>query len=487
MSVDERRDDFHTNWVKPSDVGVLLQPSSYKLDIIEALKKLDGMPYQKLTLKKLSKNKISHGPIPKYAIEGIPCLRTKNIASLIIDYSNIGFVSVPFYSNIKNKHSLKINDILITRSGAGSIGRVSIFLRPNFQCITNEHLVKIRIYEEGNDPAYVALFLTSSLGERLLMQGISGSTGQLNLGNEHLRNLKIPLPAKTLQSVIGNKVRKAERLEELAQIQFNLAKDKLYECTAMEPILGAFAPYFWIKPSRTLDRLDSWPYQPKFNHLIHLIKSTYKIRTIGDISDVIKKKASLEEKNVSRHYVEINDIDISSGKVINFLTLPGKLPSGPKLIVKAGDILISKVRPNRGAITILPTKLDLSLATSGFCQIRVSGESFEKYYVWYVLRQNMILHQLDQWSSGSTYPTIEDDYIKNRVIIPWKEKDERKFIGEICEDALAKQYLSDSVINEAKSDVENFIEGNHDEAKLLAESEEIEQWLKENPSPYVTS
>jgi len=94
------------------------------------------------------------------------------------------------------------------------------------------------------------------------------------------------------------------------------------------------------------------------------------------------------------------------------------VPSGLKYVVKEGDVLVSLVRPTRGAIAIVPKDLDEALATGGFAVLRTKG-SISKEYVYTILRMPFALNQMGARVGGGTYPTIKIEDVKEiKIPIP---------------------------------------------------------------------
>ena len=67
---------------------------------------------------------------------------------------------------------------------------------------------------------------------------------------------------------------------------------------------------------------------------------------------------------------------------------------------------MSKTRPNRGAICLIDKHLDGFIASTGFAVIRKIKNESNRKYLFYSLRLNSTLKQLEQRSSGGVYPHI---------------------------------------------------------------------------------
>lgn len=132
------------------------------------------------------------------------------------------------------------------------------------------------------------------------------------------------------------------------------------------------------------------------------------------------------------YYIEIGDVNVKTGMIEKpYQRLLGKkVPSGSKYVVKEGDILVSLVRPTRGAIAIVPKDLDGSLATSGFAVLRTKGQ-VSKEYIYAILRMPFVLNQMGARVGGGTYPTIKIKDVKEIKIPILLPKTEKKIVSEI--------------------------------------------------------
>lgn len=211
MSVDKLRGSYHVNRVSPNEIGLLLSAQSYRPAVTEAVNKIKEGEWR--TLQSLISNVISPGPHPKYD-GSYPCLKTKNVQDLIANTSPADWADVSSINDLA-KVQVGKGDLLINLTGAGSIGRVSVYYGSDLP-ITNQHIAKMspnNLIDEG----YLVAYLRSFYAERALEQGVAGSTGQINMVNEHVRCTPIRICHPSAQKYIGEKVRQAERLRSLVK------------------------------------------------------------------------------------------------------------------------------------------------------------------------------------------------------------------------------------------------------------------------------
>ena len=97
-------------------------------------------------------------------------------------------------------------------------------------------------------------------------------------------------------------------------------------------------------------------------------------------------------------YIEIGDIDVSSKKYSH----KNKGAVAGAILVLKGDILVSRVRPTRGAITIVSD--ETASASNAFVRLRVNNKINYKY-LYYVLNRKEFFSYLGTKETGVTYPS----------------------------------------------------------------------------------
>ncbi len=241
---------------------MLLSAQSYRPEITNAIRRIKAFGRWD-SLQNICSNTISPGPHPVYANAGHPCLKTKNVTGLIVSTDEFGWVEPQSASQLK-KHFVANENVLLNLTGAGSIGRAAIYFGAD-QPLTNQHIARLDI-NHPNDPAYVCCYLSSWWGERAIEQGISGSTGQLNLVNDHVRSLPVLLLELVVQLYIGDKVRQAERLRARARDAKQDAWTKYLNAIRSFGYNEADSKRFFRSKPR--ERLDPAYYTPTFSSVL---------------------------------------------------------------------------------------------------------------------------------------------------------------------------------------------------------------------------
>ncbi len=207
---------------------------------------------------------------------------------------------------------------------------------------------------------------------------------------------------------------------------------------------------------------------------------------LKDIIDVRKESGKINQDK----YIEIGDINIRNKK---YVLKEKKSIKGCK-IAKKGDIIISRVRPTRGAVAII--KEESIEVSSAFTILIPKNKILPKYLFYSIAYNNKFYKYLERLQKGSSYPSCRNsDIISYKIIYP-KDKKVQEQIVSILERAerlkdyreqankLADEYLrsvfyemfGDPIRNEKRWEVkelnnicELITDGSHRTPKLLSE------------------
>ncbi|KWX23283.1 hypothetical protein AFM11_15845 [Mycolicibacterium wolinskyi] len=116
---------------------------------------------------------------------------------------------------------------------------------------------------------------------------------------------------------------------------------------------------------------------------------------------------SLQDSGSMFRYIDIDSIDTQDGMAYCDELQFGKRPSRAKYVVEENDILVSNVRPNRGAVTLVTPRLAGSIASSGFTLVRPNASDANVALSLYAyIRTHSARRQLIRRNRGSMYPAV---------------------------------------------------------------------------------
>ena len=106
------------------------------------------------------------------------------------------------------------------------------------------------------------------------------------------------------------------------------------------------------------------------------------------------------------NYIEISDVDTRTGLVGYKRTLTADAPSRARKMVRAGDVLVSTVRPERGSIGVVPANLEGAICSTGFAVLRCS--EIHPLVLVSLLKTELVRKQMVLNNIGIAYPAISE-------------------------------------------------------------------------------
>jgi hypothetical protein len=142
-------------------------------------------------------------------------------------------------------------------------------------------------------------------------------------------------------------------------------------------------------------------------------------RPLLDIFENSGEKIASKFKNPNDiiRYVQYTDIDPVFGIIKSFMEIElSDAPSRAKIVVKEGDILIPKLKQSSDKIAIVTKEYDGCVVTNGFKVIKPKT-NIESELIFAIFRNKKIQEQLQDFSSGTIMPSVDDDYFNEIVKI----------------------------------------------------------------------
>ena len=363
---------------------------------------------------------------------------------------------------ILKKYALSSNDILV--SVVGTLGNACIIQNHEIPAIFSCKSTAIK--STGINPFYLLCYLNSKYGKSLLLRKERGAI-QKGLNLYDLKTLDTPMFSDLFSECIEMCVNRSFDCIRQAKCNYRDATKQIEEIVGQEqelPEINCSTKTISESFSST-GRLDAEFDQEKYRaYETGILSAAQGYTYIKKEFLQIKEKCSRELD--AYNYVEIGDIDVGAGTATFNAVNTSELPDNAKIMTKQGDLLVSTVRPNRGAVAILE---DEGLLVSGaFTVLRENG-NYPKEILQVLLRTSIYRDWLLRFNVGTSYPVIKDEDVLNMPIPLFEETVKQSIVSKVKE-AASLRSQSEQLLEYAKQAVEMAIEQREDVA--LA-------WLKE--------
>lgn len=435
----------------------------YLSDDLQIIKRLERSPYDLVDLGNLAAVKGGKRLPPKalYSSSGIPYIRVIDIGDYEILLSDAVYISDELHQKIK-RYQLQKDDIGIVIVGA-TIGKTAIFKSSVSPCNFNENLARITTNKQKLSPDFLLSYLQSSFGQAYI-SWLTGGSAQAKLSLERIAKIQVPLPLLSIQDQISQVMQEAyrDRQGKLEQAR-NLLKgsdDFVFGVLNLAPESIEEETKFLRSISSIKGRRFDVEFNMGFHKFDPYMDQVQPVKAVANFPKEIEDPKTTPE--ISFNYIDIASIDIELGEIREISEVLGTdAPSRARQVVHTGDIIISTVRPTRGATALIPESMDGFICSTGFSIVH-PNKKITSEYLHAALRLHTTLEQFGRRSAGSSYPAILDKDVKE-TLIPVPDKDiQNKISTEVIRrrsEAKRLRTEAEAVVAEAKARVERMILG----------------------------
>jgi type I restriction enzyme, S subunit len=462
-----------------------LEISEIKKSLLNKVLRIEAEFFQKKYLcieaqliKKLSApleslvSKVSDGThfTPTYVDEGVPFLSALNILDSKIDIeAGHQFITHKEHLSLYRRCDPKLGDILLRKVGVGPRWAAVVPAGlPEFSVFVSVALIRPRT--ELISPEVFTVFINGEYGQSQFLRVQKGAS-QPDLHLEDIREVLVPIFGGDFQEEITRMYKKLASLIEQSKTSYAQAEQALLEAVG----LADFKPSTQNTNIKTFaqigasSRLDAEYYQTKYEVFEATVKSNKNgytmIKNEYDQFNTVSRKPK-----TAYHYIEISDVNVSDGTNSPILIETIELPANAKFEVIKGDLIISKVRPNRGAVTVIEADFDNLIVSGAFTVLREKPSSvFTKEVLKVLLRTPIYREWMLQFNVGTQYPVIRDEDILN-LPIPKIDLYTQNHISELVQKSFKLKAESERLLSVAKRAVEMAIEQNEAAAMHFIEN-----------------
>ena len=156
-----------------------------------------------------------------------------------------------------------------------------------------------------------------------------------------------------------------------------------------------------------------------------------KLSDVCEINPQIANPAVLYP-NSYFNYIDISCVKNESGQFLGANKIEtDKAPSRARRLVETDDVLISTVRPNLRAFTILTEIPERAIASTGFAVLRSNKEQLLPKFLIYMLRHDKSVEQMVRMMGKGSYPSINQADVESMEIPLPPLEVQREIVAEI--------------------------------------------------------
>ena len=157
--------------------------------------------------------------------------------------------------------------------------------------------------------------------------------------------------------------------------------------------------------------------------------------TIGDVCLPTSQRDPSRNGGGTFRYVDIAGIDRELKRIARAEAIPcSDAPSRARKEIKAGDVIVSTVRPNLNAIAQIPEDLDGEIASTGFAVLRANPKLVDPRYLFFRAQHQEFVDYLVANATGASYPAVSDSIVR-RAALPLPPPKEQSRIVELLDEA----------------------------------------------------
>lgn len=171
-----------------------------------------------------------------------------------------------------------------------------------------------------------------------------------------------------------------------------------------------------------------------------IIPEDWEVKRLGEVCDIDKESLSNKtDPNYEFDYISLSDVDSDCFETTTSKQTFRTAPSRARRIVKQGDVIISTVRPNLQAFTLIKDKVNDLIVSTGFA-VLTPKQIISEYLFQYVFSHN-VSKQFYQLVVGSNYPAVNSSDVSHlKIAVPSINEQQRIVdVLELWDTAIAKQ------------------------------------------------
>jgi len=356
-----------------------------------------------------------------------------------------------------SKYALAEGDILI--SVVGTLGNAAVVDKTVTPAIFS---CKSTLFRSATvNPFYLIAYLNCRFGRILLQRKVRGAV-QTGLNIDDLRSLPVFIAESPLQDQIGNLVMNAKEHYDRSKSVYSQAENLLLK----ELGLKNFKPKYELSYSANLSktfaahRVDAEYFQSIYDYIQKYLINEFGARSIGEVDFIEVTTGQYSEEYVEKSQGKpyIRGIDIKNGTInTDDLVYIASGDQTESKKARGGDVVVTRVG-TIGLSARIPRECEGGTISDNLIRLRFNEKRLDSHYVALFLGSPIGASLMIRNSRGSVQQRLNQETLKE-VVVPFLPSETQKKIASLVQKSHEARKKAKELLEEAKSKVENLIEG----------------------------
>lgn len=458
------------SWVKPILIEPRFDCKFYSKDYLFCLMQISKHNHDKLknfVIDKRSEPPIHSSMYGKKENNDIPIIRFADFTDFQYSIENCLYLKKEFINEDKIKVFL-LKPGTVVYGLVGDVGHAFIVPESMPAALTYRRVAQLEL--EKIDPYYATVFLNTN-SAKIQFDALSTGVNQAQLRLEDSIEVLIPTPSSEIQKYIGDKLRKAERLREEANRLKKEAYDTLdsfLDLTSLEEAIKKKKTnkYKWINSNHIENRLDSEYYKEIYSIIFNYLKNfSKKCLSLKNITSNIYTGKKPKPVNEGTEVFFVQSGDFSSDNLeLKRKVLVCLRDYKP---LEYNDLLFAKDGETIGKIAINLSNDAVIINEHTYCLRLKQNYKHYSAYIYYLLTNPIVNILIRREATGSAQKGLGQELFNN-IFIPLIDEEVINNLYNIERKRYTNIAQINDLIQEAKKDVEDLIEGKFDYSKVQA-------------------
>lgn len=343
----------------------------------------------------------------------LPYMRVANVQDGCLNLADIAQMRIE--QHLVARHSLREGDVLLTVGGdADKLGRGDIWRGQIEDCIHQNHVVAVRTKQAQLLPEYLNALTASRYGKVYFLRCANHSTTLASINTKQVKEFPVLLPPLAVQVTLVQALQEFDAGLAIGELRLQNSLSQKQAC--LQQIFSANRSLAGTKVGTKVGTKSVW-------------LSAQLKEVVSFAGSAFARSAVVPERF---RYIEI--ADVRGGFISADLVWHTRhsASSRARRLVRAGDVLLSMVRPNLQRYARALPEHENCVASTGFAVLTPRPEVLDSGFLYHSLYSDLMQLQFKSNEKGSNYPQLNLDDVRD-LELRYPALDEQVAIAELLD------------------------------------------------------